>query len=139
MKACVDGTSPLRARQSTSIDVATALAQLRAAVQECGYTLDALQAVTGIDKSHLSRVLNGERALTLPFLVTLPHDVAARYEAKRAELLGNVVVTPLSGIDAQRAFLAGLVGLIGAVPLPVSANHPAKADLAPADAVERAS
>jgi hypothetical protein len=57
---------------------------LRACVHEKGWTLDALEAAMngraggrGFDKSFISRVLNGERPLTLSFLLALPDDVEA--------------------------------------------------------------
>ena len=37
------------------------------------------RAAMELDKSQISRVLNGERALTLAFLVALPDDIEALY------------------------------------------------------------
>lgn len=112
-----------------STDVDTALALLRTAVQDCGWTFDALEAFMGkgYDKSLISRVLNGERPLTLKFLVALPNDIEALYEKRRAEQFGAVVVEPLSGIEAQRAFVAGFMGLLSSR-LPERADRMAKAE-----------
>jgi hypothetical protein len=121
---------------STSVD--SALLSLRQAIDELGWTLDALaahmQAVTGkpgYDKSLISRVLSDERPLTLTFLVALPLDVQSLYEAKRAEYFGHVVVAPLVGPAAIKAFVAGLVGVLGVHQLPARADQMARASLQP--------
>lgn len=130
------------ARQSTTVDgraielstsVDTALTLLRKSIEERGWTLEALAAhmqeatgKPGYDKSLISRVLSGERPLTLTFLVALPDDVESLYEAKRAEHFGHVVVAPLGGVDAVKALVAGLVGLM-AGPLPARATQMVRA------------
>lgn len=95
-----------------STDVDSALALLRTAVHDCGWTLDALAAHMHRDKSLVSRVLNGERPMTLSFLVALPNDVEALYESRRAEHFGLIVVAPLHGPDAVKAFVGGLLGVL---------------------------
>jgi hypothetical protein len=136
----IDPTPIVERRQSKAIDaraaevstdVDDALALLRTAVHDTGWTLEALEAAMKIDKSLISRVLNGERPLTLKFLVALPDDVEARYEQLRAEAFGLIVVQPVTGADAIRHLVGGLVGLL-ASGLPARADHMAKATLQPA-------
>lgn len=121
----VDGHST---EVTTAVD--TALRLLRSAIDECRWTYDALaahlQATTRkkYDKALVWRVLNGERPLSLEFLVALPDDVEACFEAKRAEQFGHVVVAPLAGQEAMKALVAGLFGVMG---LPAKASHMAKA------------
>jgi hypothetical protein len=126
MKPTLARSSPLC--QSTSVedagtalatDVANVLAVLRVCVREKGWTLDALEAEMnrraggrGFDKSYISRVLNGERPLTLSFILALPDDVEALFESKRAESFGQIVVAPVRGEDAMRHLVTGLVGVL---------------------------
>jgi hypothetical protein len=93
--AC-QSTSVEDGRTDLATDVANALALLRTCVHERAGRYDALEAEMnrarrrpGFDKSYICRVLNGERPLTLPFLLALPDDVEALFEAKRAESLGR--------------------------------------------------
>jgi transcriptional regulator with XRE-family HTH domain len=128
----IDGSSdPL----STSVD--DTLAVLRTCVHERGWTLDALEAEMDVDKSLISRVLNGERPLTLPFLLALPDDVEALYEQRRAEAFGLIVVAPVNGEQAVRNLVSGLLGVLSPQ-LPTRANRMAKAAL-PLDESEAAS
>lgn len=124
--------------QSTSVDarepelstaVDRALALLRNAVHDCGWTLDALAAHMRRDKSLISRVLNGERPLTQEFICALPDDVEGLYESRRAEQFGAVVVQPLSGQDALKALVAGLIGVMSAPQLPARAAAMVKVEL----------
>lgn len=96
-----------------STDVARALACLRLAVQECGYTHDALALVMGCCPSLVTKTLNGDKPLKESWVCALPDDVERAYLAKRAESLGALVVQPVHGLDAQRAFVSGLRGLFG--------------------------
>lgn len=116
-----------RSASSTSVD--TALALLRKAIHDRRWTLDALAAAMKKDKSLISRVLNGERPLTLDFQCALPDDVEALWHQSCAEGFGLIVVEPLNGADAKRAFVAGLFGMLNASALPEKAGSPAKADL----------
>lgn len=134
-------TDQLVGRQSNSVDrredelstaVANELAILRGCVQQCGWTLDALEAEMRIDKSLISRILNGERPVTLKFVIALPDDIEALYMQRRAESFGLIVVAPLTGVDAQRAFVAGAIGLMAGSHLPSRAAVTAKADIRPA-------
>jgi len=109
-----------------SID--TVLATLRTCVHEKGWTLEALESEMRIDKSLISRVLNGERPLTLAFLLALPDDVEVLFETRRAEAFGLLVVPRLEGDAAAKAFASGLLGLLGGR-LPAKAALMAKANL----------
>lgn len=92
--------------------VERALVLLRRSVAERGYTLDALEAATGKGRTHIHRMLNGDRPLTLQFLASLPADLKADFAKRAAEALGLIVVTPLEGQEAVRAVVSGLVGLL---------------------------
>lgn len=131
VNAQVDTCQPTSVDQqalSRSTDVDQALALLRQAVQERGWTLDALAAAMGKDRAYIGKVLNGDKPFTLEFLVALPDDVEARYEHLRAEHFGLIVVQPLEGADAHRAFVAGFLGMV-APRLPARASGMAKAEL----------
>jgi hypothetical protein len=105
-------------------------------VADTNYTLESLSAAMGRDKAYISRVLHGEKPMTLLFITELPDDLEALYEQRRAEHFGRIVVEPLSGVDAQRAFVAGALGLMSGSVLPEKASTMAKATLAePAKAV----
>lgn len=119
------GVDDARVEVSTGVD--TALAQLRRCVQDRGWTLEALAAEMGIDKSLISRVLNGERSLTLAFLLALPDDVEALYTQRRAEAFGLIVVSPVHGDEAVRHLVSGLLGVL-APRLPSKADRMAKVE-----------
>lgn len=114
------------AELSTTID--TVLAMLRTAVHDRGWTLEALEAEMGLDKSLISRVLNGERPLTLTFLIALPDDIEATFSARYAEHHGQIVVAPVHGEQAVRQLVGGLLGVLSPR-LPVKADRLAKATL----------
>lgn len=111
--------------RSTRVDHALSL--LRKAASDRRWTLDALAAEMGKDKSYISRVFNGEKPLTLEFVVGLPSDVEATYYQYRAEAFGLVVVEPCDEESARRHFAAGLFNLITKQPqLPAKADHMAR-------------
>lgn len=110
---------------STAVD--TALALLRGCVHDTGWTLEALAAEMAIDKSQISRVLNGERPATLAFLLRLPDDVEALFEQRRAEGFGLIVVAPVTGDQAVRNLVSGLVGVLS-TRLPARAERMAKCE-----------
>ena len=107
-------TSVDRGRDERTTDVDLALSLLRKAVHDCRWTLDALAAHMHIDKGYISRVMNGEKPLTLVFEVGLPDDVEARYKQYRAESLGLIVVEQMDDDSARRAFAAGLFNMLTA-------------------------
>lgn len=108
-------------RESTPVDhgavarsqaVDRSYALLRRCVSDGQWTLDALAAHMGIDKAHISRVLNGEKRATLDFMASLPHDVKVLFAMRCAEAFGLVVVAPLEGPAAAKALVAGLLGVL---------------------------
>lgn len=90
-------------------------------------------------KSHVSRVLNGERPMSHEFLKALPDDIEAEWHARLARQAGRVVVAPLSGPAAIEGLVGGLIGLLTASSpgLPAKAGGQLKAEL-PAQARRRA-
>lgn len=117
------------AMRSTTVD--RSLARLRQCASDLGWTLDALSAHMRKDKAHISRVFNGEKSLTLEFLIALPEELQARFAALYAEAFGLVVVTPATGPEALKQFTAGLFGLF-AQQLPVRSGGQLKASLSTA-------
>lgn len=105
------------------------LVMLRTAISECGWKHEALAAAMAIDPAYLSRMLSGEKPWTVRHIVALPDDVEARFEAKRAESLGLIVVAPAQGEDAVRQFVSGLFGVLRSR-LPLKADRMAKAEVA---------
>jgi hypothetical protein len=128
MAMALKATSDDRRTGPRSTDVDQALALLRQAVSECGYTFDALQAATGKDKAYLHRVLNGEDRCTLDFITALPDDIEARFENLRATQFGLIVVEPVDLETARRHLVSGLVGVL-APRLPLKADRMAHAGL----------
>lgn len=59
-------------------DPRTLTSQLRQAVAECGMTLGELSRATGVDKSALSRFLNGERGVSCAVMDTLGEYLGLR-------------------------------------------------------------
>jgi hypothetical protein len=97
------------------------LAVLRQVVADLDYTLDALAAAMGKDRSFIHRVLGGEKPMPPAFLDALPDDIEAEWHARRAAAFGRVVV--------ERT---GLIGLVMAPPppaLPARASGMARATL----------
>lgn len=88
------------------------LGHIRRAISDCGYTLDALEAVMGKGRAYIGKVLAGDKPASLAFLVLLPYDVQSRLVELRGPTYGLIVVRPVTGHDAVRQFVAGLVGLL---------------------------
>lgn len=118
-------------------DVDRALSLLRQVLAKSDWTLDALEAHMRKHKSYISRVLNGEKPMTLDFIVALPDEIEAAWEAKRAEHFGLVVVNRVSGDDAIRSLVSGLVGVL-TDRLPAKADRMAKADVVTAAPLAKA-
>jgi hypothetical protein len=108
----VEVTPVDRRSASGSIAVDQAVSLLRRAVADCGYTLDALEAAMGKDRAYIHKVLQGDKPVSLEFIVALPDDVEARFEQLRAESFGLVCVAPASGADAIKQLVSGLVGML---------------------------
>lgn len=97
---------------STPVDQATEL--LRKAVNDCGYTLDALESAMGKNRAYIGKVLNGEKPASLEFITALPDDAEARFEQLRAERLGLIVAQPATDThDAAQKLLSGVFYLLG--------------------------
>lgn len=96
--------------RTIAIDQATALYQR--AVADCGYTLDALEASMGKGRAYIHKVLQGEKPMSLAFSTALPADVKGRYAQLSAEACGFIVVVPVSGDEAMRQLVGGLVGVL---------------------------
>ena len=63
--------------------------QLRAAVADSGMTLSDLARATGVDKSALSRFVNGERGLSMEALDAIGEHLRLRIVADKAGARGN--------------------------------------------------
>jgi hypothetical protein len=101
------------AERATAVD--RYLAELRAAIDATGWTLDALQEHTGWNKGYLWRVLNNEKPFRLEHYVALPPDVHALFEGRRAEQRGFIVVEPPADeATARRELVRGLMGVLAA-------------------------
>lgn len=85
---------------------------LREAIDESGWKHDAVAAAIGVDGPYLSKMLAGEKPITLRHLDGLPGDIEAIYSKKYAEHHGHVIVTPAAGDDAVRLFASGLLGIL---------------------------
>lgn len=99
-----------RVLRSTAVDQGLEL--LRKAVADSGHTLDSLEAAMGKGRAYIGKVLNGEKPLSFEFITALPDDVEARFEHLRAEHFGLIVVAPVSGDDAVRNLVSGLIGVL---------------------------
>jgi hypothetical protein len=104
------------------------LQDLKDAMRETGWTAETLARHYGVHRSYMERCLAAVKPLTADRLANLPPDVAAKFDAKRAERRGLIVVQPLAGLDAQKAVVAGLLGLM-AQRFPAKHDHMAHADL----------
>lgn len=93
-----------------AVDQATAL--VRRAVADCGYTLDALESVMGKGRAYIHKVLQGDKPLSLEFSTALPADVKRRYAQLNAEAHGFIVVVPVSGDEAIKHLVGGLVAVL---------------------------
>ena len=120
-----------RLRDQVQADIDRALSLLRKAINDRGWSLEALAAHMGIDRAHVSRVLLGEKSLTLAFEVALPDDVEALYKQYRAESFGLIVVEQCDEETARRQFASGLFNLLTTKrsELPAKTSGPIKAEL----------
>lgn len=118
--------------RSTSCDpiaYGRCLDDFRQAMKDTGWNVEALAKHLGVHRSYVDRMLDADKAITLERTVALPDDLEARFYAIRAESMGAIVVAPLTGLAAQKALVAGLLGLMSAPQLPAKAGAPIKADL----------
>lgn len=116
--------------ESVTTRVDLLLTFIRQAVEETGWTYDALAAAKVADKGYISRVLSGEKPLSARFLMALPREVRALVAEKWATASGRIVVTPVSGNEAVRNLVSGLFGVLAAAQgLPVRASKMAPGTL----------
>lgn len=105
------------------------LADLREAMTRTGWTEDALAAQWQVDRSYVNRLLNDEKPWSNDRVLALPDDLEGALYAIRAERFGAVVVQPLTGVDAMKALVAGLIGVMSAPQLPARASAMVKVEL----------
>lgn len=86
---------------------------LRDAIDESGWKHDAIACALGVDAPYLSKMLAGDKTITLRHLDALPDDVEAIYTRKYAEAMGLIVVAPVQGEAAVRNLVSGLIGVLG--------------------------
>jgi hypothetical protein len=98
-------------------------------MNDTGWTPDALAAHWKVNRSFAWRLVSGEKPWSVDRMLALPDDLAARLEHLRAERHGLIVVAPLTGLEAQKAFVAGLIGVMSAPVLPAKASAMVKVDL----------
>lgn len=97
-------------------------------MRDTGWTDDSLAAHWHVDRAFVWRLVNGEKPWSVERMLSLPSDLRARLDHLRAEGNGLIVVQPLTGLEAQKALVAGLIGVMSA-PLPTKATQMAKASL----------
>lgn len=98
-------------------------------MRDTGWTVDALAGHWSVDRAFAWRLVNGEKSWSIGRMLALPDDLESRLEHLRAEYFGLIVVAPLHGIEAQRALVAGLIGLMAVPALPARASAMAKVEL----------
>lgn len=89
---------------------------LRDAIDESGWKHEAVACALDVDGPYLSKMLAGEKPITLRHLDRLPDDIEAIYLQKYTEALGLIVVAPSSGPDAVKHLVAGLIGMLTSLP-----------------------
>lgn len=116
--------------RSTAVDLTEMRGWIVRGMSETGWTFAALEAHMGKDKSYIHAVLNGDKPLSLAFMLALPDDLEAFMAACYAESFGRIVVKPATGADAIRNLVSGLVGVLSATPqMPTKAGPQLKAKL----------
>jgi hypothetical protein len=97
---------PLRRSRPTEVEAALAL--LRRAVADCGYTANALEASIGKGRTYIRQVLHGEKAMSADFFFSLPREVEARFEQLRLQHAAPILLAPAAHDRAARELLIGL-------------------------------
>jgi hypothetical protein len=100
--------TPRRPRPSPPAEVEEALALLRRAVAECGYTVSTLEASIGRGRTYIHQVLHGEKPMSVDFFFALPHEIEARFEQLRLRHASPIVLVPAGRDRAARDLLIGL-------------------------------
>ena len=116
------------AAPSTTVDVD--LEVLRRVIAEQGWTLESVAAAMGRTesyRSHISRVLDGERPFSHDFKKALPDDIEGAYHAQMAEEFGYVAAKPaVDPKDAERKALSAAAYYLRTA-LPAKASSMARA------------
>jgi hypothetical protein len=107
------------------------LALLREAIATSGWKHEALALEMALpNAAYLSRMLSGEKPVTLRHLSALPDDIERIYYRLRSESLGLIAVEPPPTLDvALRQMAAGLIGIATLSRMPARASSQAKATL----------
>lgn len=118
---------------SADVDLSMLRGWVRKAVYDTGWGPDSLSAPEAMDrdKGNISRVLNGERPLSIDFILALPKDVQAEFSALYAKHHGWLVVRPVSPDQAVQNLVSGLLGVLAGNVIGSALRHrqQAKADL----------
>jgi hypothetical protein len=115
--------------RSASADQARWLALLQQAMQDTGWTIDALAMAWNVDRAYAWRLVNGEKPFSVERLLALPDDLEARFEALRAESFGAIVVARVDESTALAQLASGVLNLVLTSSLPARATAMAKAEL----------
>lgn len=107
-----------RDRSERSTDVDQYFEDLKAAMDDTGWTPDALAALWQCHRSHVYRILAQEKRMGADDVCALPDELEAAFEARRAKRRGFIVVKPIEGLAAKEAIIAGVAGLLGLMSAP---------------------
>ena len=66
----------------------------------------------GKGRAYIHKVLHGDKPMSLAFITMLPDDVKVRLIELWGPEFGLVIVRPVTGPEAIRQFVGGLVGLL---------------------------
>lgn len=137
--AATNGSGQSAAVARNRVDGSTAVDQyfddLRTAMDETGWTVDALATLWDCHRSYVYRMLAQEKPMGAESVCALPDDLEAAFEARRAKRRGFIVVKPIPGDAGKEAIIAGVAGLLGlmsAPTLPEKSGGQLKAELAAA-------
>jgi len=122
--------------RSTEVDLSEWLVLIVAACKKADVGPEKLAVEMECDPSYPSRVLRGEKPLTLTFLHRLPDDVKDAFGALYAESRGFLVVKPVPFDVAMHSLLSGLFSVL-AHREPVIKSRMARAELRPNAVVEK--
>lgn len=123
-------------------DKSLVLRLLREAIDESKWKHEALAAHLSaalglrIDGPYLSKMLAGEKPVSLDHINALPDDIERIYYRLRGESLHLIVVEPVDPVTAARYFATALLSGVLQSALPVRASAMARADL-PEPVVQR--
>lgn len=117
--------------RSTVVDLEEFLAIVRGVVTERDWSLDALKAeMDGKDRSYINKVLNGDKPMSVAFLLELPTDVQAEVATRWARAHGRIVVEQVTREIAIGHLVSGLMGVLAGALLPQKADRMVKVERA---------